>query len=801
MDEENKKHTKTKIIVCITIIIIIILLLLTSCNSKIMGKIGNLFQFSSNHIINKDDKNNIKEERETLLKFDTSTSDITTDDDGYKIGFNSSLIDTEYGCKTSDANVAICAVFDNYVEVYPKSTGSVDITVSAIKDNIKYISTNKLNIVEGNKKITISKKKVTSYLNKNKTIKISYDTNGINGDVEVIVEDEDILSAKAKNGILSITPKKSGSTTVSLKIKNHSKEYITSVNINVLKQKKSNKTTTKKNTTSKKKTTTKTTKIKDNTSKSSSKVKDSTTTKITSKSTTNTTTKSTTKVEDTTSNTTTSTSSTTTSTTSTTTTTEVVHSYSLSIDNKRDSYILNNSYIDIEYSIKDNGIDVTNIENIDSITISDNIPFNIDTLGIIRIIPNSINNLNKDITLNIKYKDKEVSHTFKIVHNYDVTSDVSLYDIKKYTGEVKDIPITTNMLSDDIKILGNDSNNITIIDNKNKTKIEISLNNNIATLEFINDLLSDSKIIKVKPISGGTATISIKYYIYDSLINTKTIDIDIKDNYSIIFDANGGFFSIDGDNNKITTKGPFIVESISLVNYNEAYKVVDEDNCEYYKLKEYNTKADGSGNTYSLDSIIDLTENITLYAIYDNNIIKPDITTGVLNIDITNLFKENNNNLIYPGKSKVISDVLNITNNTGKKIKLKNIILEEQNYCISEGCINIGYIVKSNIGNDSSSTYYYGDNNKYTILNKDINTTKVYEEPFDSYYQNKRVIPLNDGIVLDNNATVDLGLLWKWVEENDRLDTKIGSIKEDIYYSLNVSFEYATVKDTCNIGD
>lgn len=837
MNEDNK-HTKTKIIVSIIIIIIIILLLLTSCNSRLFGKIGDLFQSSSSHTIKDNDKNNIKEEKNSLVKFDTRTSNITTDDNGYKLSFSSSLINADYGCSTSDASIALCAVFKDYVEIYPKKEGEVDITLKAIKDNVAYTSTNRVNISKGNKHLTLSKNKVTSYLDTKRTINISYDTNGILGDISVEVENPKIVSATAEDGILTITAKKAGTTKVTLKIKNNSQEYKASVTVTVLGEKPHYISTTRVKTTKKKTTTSKviddettTTKRVTNPTNSSSNTTKSTNSSSSSSSNT---TKSTNSSSS-------SSSDTTKSTKSTSSSSEVVHNYSVSL-NTSGNLDLSNGYVDISYSIKDGEKDVTSLYDLTEVTINNGLDYEIPKRGIIRIKPNNYSQLNNTNNIRIKFNDKVSNGTFKITSNYYVdyndenskTFAVKLADITT----IKDIPFITNLLSNSFSTTGTTNKHIILTDNTNKTKVDISLSDeSIANIEFVNDPNSDSKTIKVKPLTAGTTNIIIKGYLFNNEISNISISLTVTQNYNVTIDANGGFFSKKSDGTLVTKHGPFLAEEVNLVSYNEAYKLVNEANCEYYKIKEYNTKSDGTGIKYNLTDTVTISSNLTLYAIYDeNNLIKPEITSGTLNLNDVNVFGGTGVNIIYPGSSgkatKENAHTIKITNDTGKKIKLKNIILEEDNYCVDVGyvgCINMGYIVKYNNPSNSNNTFFYGLGNGtekgyYKILNSDPNTIKTQTAPIDNYYQTRNSISLDsDPIILENGQATELTLLWKWVSSkdiapsdndskrviSDKLDTKIGTdsatISTDghsgVYYSLHVSIDYSEVIDSCSVGD
>ncbi|MDE6141379.1 MAG: hypothetical protein K2G03_02135, partial [Bacilli bacterium] len=149
--KRQKDNEKTKRNIAIIIIIIIILLLITSCNSSLFGKIGDMFNSSSNHVIdpNTGDK---RVSLNTNVVFDVFESTISLDEDTFKIGYTiKKIVADNLTCTTSDANIATCVVKNGYVEVTPKKEGKVTVVIESEQNDWIYRSETKLNINRGSK--------------------------------------------------------------------------------------------------------------------------------------------------------------------------------------------------------------------------------------------------------------------------------------------------------------------------------------------------------------------------------------------------------------------------------------------------------------------------------------------------------------------------------------------------------------------------------------------------------------------------------------------------------------------------
>lgn len=112
----------------------------------------------------------------------------------------------------------------------------------------------------------------------------------------------------------------------------------------------------------------------------------------------------------------------------------------------------------------------------------------------------------------------------------------------------------------------------------------------------------------------------------------------------------------------------------------------------------------------------------------------------------------------------------------------------------------MGYFIRYSAREAKDFTYFYGDSDKYAILNKDSLTT------FNNLHT-KRIIPFTGNeITIPKGDGVDIYLFWRWEEVNDELDTLIGKeatkFKEDgktlnDKYSLTVSIDFDSTNKYC----
>lgn len=230
-----KEKRRTNKIIMIILIIIIIILMVTSCTSLFWGKIGNLFNNSSEHKIDKN--NNMKESRNNELKFiipegETYVGSI------YRIEFITEKIDPkEFTCTTSDAEISVCLVKENYVEVYAIKEGVVTISVIAETNGKRYIGTHELTIKDESKPITegvmFTKTNNNIYLNENSIIKLPYKLINIDGILTVSSSESSIASVEIINNEVIVRGLKEGKVKITLTVTVGDKQYQASCNVTV----------------------------------------------------------------------------------------------------------------------------------------------------------------------------------------------------------------------------------------------------------------------------------------------------------------------------------------------------------------------------------------------------------------------------------------------------------------------------------------------------------------------------------------------------------------------------------------
>lgn len=387
-----------------------------------------------------------------------------------------------------------------------------------------------------------------------------------------------------------------------------------------------------------------------------------------------------------------------------------------------------------------------------------------------------------------------IEKTYTIEVNKEDLASYYIDSLKTYKAgyktsgdNYKNIIINSNILGDNVTSTY-EGGTLTITDGKSR----IVLESYGVTLSYIDDPNSStSHTVKVSYNSTGNKTILVKGYYKDNLIDEYNINFNITGIFNVTIDANGGFF------NEFSNKYELVFnegEKLDLNDYKTAYKKTDEE-CMVYKLKNYNTKADGTGTPYSFDEIT-INNDLELYAIYDEeNKIKYINTNNRLYLADVDIFTlaDGTKGVIYPGAYG--SYIMHIENTTNDKLTLKKLVIEEDSICPNSKCLNMGYIVKYT--NDSMNGYRYvmGTSDNYTILNK-VSSSKV--DNHDGTFHNLVELDL-DNIELDPNEETEISLLWKWVDdENDTTIGKLAASNNDpTYYSLTVSYIYDKDEITC----
>lgn len=456
----------------------------------------------------------------------------------------------------------------------------------------------------------------------------------------------------------------------------------------------------------------------------------------------------------------------------------------------------------ISYQVLEDNIEI-NDYNLNDISVNINNfngTYNLQK-GYISITPSN-SDIGKTLILNITYNNKTTSTTFRIdMDEYNLSTPALEYDIAYVdnTGN-KNIIINNDLLKGNITKTS--ITNGFRLTSSNGGYIDIIANNNLIEIDYDSTNSSNtSVIIKVKANNIGTSSVTVTGNIFGKFIDSYTINLNIIGKYNVVIDANGGFFDA------FSSKYTYLVESTEEIDLSEfdALKTKDEENCLFFKLDSFNTKSDGTGTKYSkTDILTNFTKDLTIYAIYTAEPSFVELESNErLYLTEVDLFhneeyyeKYNIDKVIYPGATG--AHVMSITNNSPNKIKITGINLEEDTLCISSGkCLNIGYIIKSALDVNDPYTYFYGDNNNYQILNKDTNTTHTFGSL--TGYHTENNIEMDPNIEIEVGETKEISILWKWVEIDNELDTKIGSSVSTIgnEYSLTVSIDFERINNTC----
>ena len=405
--------------------------------------------------------------------------------------------------------------------------------------------------------------------------------------------------------------------------------------------------------------------------------------------------------------------------------------------------------------------------------------------------------INNNYELNINYLNKQDKTKFKVIMNdYYINTIKDNYYFDYYNNNnIVSIILNTNIFNNDIKVTTID-NGIKLYNNKGYINLTSSNSN---TLKIIKDIENDNSnyiSFKSQLLNSGIVTININGNVYGKNITNKSITLNITRKYSVTIDANGGNF------NSFTNSYNFLKDKDEIINLSDyiPYKVDKTGNCLYYTLQSYNTKADGTGTVIDKNATITIDSDLILYAIYNADSqyieIEEDNTIYLTDVDLFHNEEYYNyyniDKVIYPNANG--SHAMYLTNNLDSTIKINRINLKENTTCIDMGCINMGYIVKYTKQNENNWNYVYGNEREYKILNLDPNITKSIVNGYEN------TISIETGeIILNPGESTTISLLWEWVDIDDVLDTKIGSIATE-EYSILVSLDYSTTNTYCNIN-
>jgi len=479
-------------------------------------------------------------------------------------------------------------------------------------------------------------------------------------------------------------------------------------------------------------------------------------------------------------------------------------SRTIEIDNKNHAIYIEELPYNINYRILEDLVEINdyNINDI-SVNISNFDGTYTVNKGYISIIPNN-SDIGKSLKLNMTYNNKTVTTNLTInMNKYYINTPALEYDVTYVNNSGnKNIIINNNLLTGTIS-----KTNITNgfrLTSSNGGYIDVVINNNLITVDYDNENSNNNSIVlKVNALNPGTSSITISGNIFGKEINKYNVKLNIISKYNVVIDANGGFFDA------FTDKYTYLVESTDEIDLSEftALKVDDEENCLFFKLDSFNTNIDGTGTKYEKDSILtNFDKDLTLYVIYTaTSSFEQLATNDRLYLTEVDLFhneeyyeKYNVDKIIYPGAEG--AHVMSITNSGISTIKITGINLEEDTLCISDGkCLNIGYIIKSALDVNDPYTYFYGDKNEYKILNKDSNTTHTFGSL--TGYHTENNISFDPNLEIEVGETKEISILWKWIEVDDELDTKIGSSVSTLgdTYSLTVSIDFERISNSCTL--
>ncbi len=902
-DREKSNHRKYIYLA----IIVLLLLLLTSCTSKFWGTIGSLFRNEGSYEINPgtDEDENILNQS---LFFDVKEIEFSLSDVSPKISYHyKNIVPGEFTCSTNDASIATCYVEDGYVVLNPKAVGKVTIYLRTHANGKTYEASVDVTITDAERFIRLSSMSGTINLAYSNKKYITYQLEGLTGEVKVSSSDESIATAVLEGGRIKILGHKVGTATITVSVTYQGVEYASTFTVTVTKSSSGN-NSQKPGPGGQDKPSSS-----DNPHPSNSPTQTPTPTKTPGDGTGD--------VGEPGEN------------DGSCYLTQILFSNGYQIENfdktKTDYFLEVSHHTDvleviasrehpetttITYKISGKEVDPENLTLNDGvneleITITshdgkssltyhvtiykpvrkiemeksfhlsvedlptdllytiyeskynpetktefweeftnysiDDITFQLTDIngndcsnllekreGTIYVKDGGIDLLNQSFDLTVTYREaKEKAHSKLYFLNkaYKLSTVYQdgpyIIDFTNQTG-YKNIILPTNFFTGDLvtEPLKNASGEICGIRIRESLNgitnqdvyIDIQVENpNILEVLLENHSVTSAIAIKANAKALGNSKVTVTGVAYGVVINNFDIDFSVVATYTLILDANGGFY------NELTTEYQFRVHhQLSSEEFiylgDEKYKAyrVDKDasnSCVYYKLVGYNTEKDGSGVNYPLTTIFkNFDSDLTLYAQWEvgTEEDKPEIEKRYY-LPNFNLFynkeyfeKYDKEKIVYPGASG--SYVTTFTNNTPNNIVITGMTLrEDKTICVREGCLNMGYAVRFTPKDNRNYVYYYGGaNEQYKILNRDTSNLE------DGIHK----IKFGDGISVAPGEGVEFSLLWRWVDEKkydidhtvginyNLIDTLIGSKVSNINneYQLSVSVEFINEENYCS---
>lgn len=408
------------------------------------------------------------------------------------------------------------------------------------------------------------------------------------------------------------------------------------------------------------------------------------------------------------------------------------------------------------------------------------------------------------------------------------------------------VPLYTNILRyipNDYEIDDKTPGIITVTnpDSYDNSKIVITYDARVATIKFPqNESASDSYVLDVLMRTGEDVHIKVESYRFGNLYKViEDILVKVTEKYKLTLyaspynvDANDeeatkNYF-IDAENRKKLVKYLTADEEFDLTTL-DPYQVDDTKNCYSYKFLAwtdengndiYIKNVDEQGNvTYTRNGVVTnvkLTKNLVLYASYsENSELDKEPVYAYMDLQDLELFKITDVNnkrpdnytaidekLIYPGASG--GKGIRILNDTGDEMSIVQFVLQEDTLCVEENiCLNMGYKIRGNDKYTVENKYYYGsansDDTGYVVLNK--NATDIDGTTYSPWYHTYKELDISDAdkITIPNNEYAEIGVLWKWVDD-DMNDYKIGEKALDVNkYKFYLAIKYEKPKEFCKL--
>lgn len=486
----------------------------------------------------------------------------------------------------------------------------------------------------------------------------------------------------------------------------------------------------------------------------------------------------------------------------------------------------------ISYELIEDGVVVDNLTEADIKDVIVSIPGFKGTITVDKKNPGKviINPTPDDVgkhTINVSYNGSSDSKGLTITKpEYSITSPKYKYNAS-WSSDSKTTPviINTNILSYNVdganydidattpgviliknKKSANDNGIVKITWDASKADIKFEKNKDGSNSYILNVTLPDK--------NPEDFVIDVEGSIYNDVVNSFQIEMEVTKKFVLILDAKEGVLnSLD---NKIFE---YLLEENKIFDLSlyEPYMVDDTKNCFVYHFIEW---VDASDNTkkYNKTDKITINKDTTLNATYESESKYDEISTqsyiDLIELDLFNSINEayEPENLIYPGLEG--AHTVTINNTTDGVIKIKQFTLQEETLCVAQHqCLNMGYAIRKINPDSITNTYYYGaasgtDAQRFNILNLDPQADNdIYPtltgKGLQGYYSNREInLNENEYIEIPAGDSVEIVILWKWVEINDELDTKIGNLAvDDNRYILNVRVGFDKTNQYCTLTE